>query len=314
MAWHGVTMAIREQWDGGEWQQHCCRLLKMKYGEDVQLIPDRVRGDGGMEAYRLDDGVVYQCYAPKDAFTTRDQTDAQKGKIARDLYKLVSKPEETIAILGNGYRVRRWVLLTPEYDDKDVVKYARKKSEKIRIESRPVWCHEDFQVIVSSDQEQFPIEMASLYGIQAGSIRLDVPEPSVDEVHASVDEGLASRLTDKLSVNPILAANHDILVGYRSETLLDYVHGKTMLKLLEDRYSSAYEAVTRRSNSIFRSLNRRLASSCEPADLEHLTRQLANGFDQDVPGLPPVVCVALARHYVATWWVSCPMRFIRSTA
>ena len=93
-------MTVREQWDGGEWQEHCCRTAGCKTGEDIQFIPDRVRGDGGLEAYRLDDGTVYQCYAPQNSFSVQAQTDAQKSKIARDIHKLVSKPEDTANLLG----------------------------------------------------------------------------------------------------------------------------------------------------------------------------------------------------------------------
>ena len=57
---------------------------------------------------------MYQCFAPQDAFTVQAQTDAQKRKIRDDIYKLVSKPEETVELLGEGYRITRWVLLTPE--------------------------------------------------------------------------------------------------------------------------------------------------------------------------------------------------------
>lgn len=117
--------------------------------------PDRVRGDGGQEAYRLDCGTVYQCYAPEDAFTPQAQTDAQKNKIQRDIHKLVDKPDETVELLGNGYLVTRWVLLTPEYDDKELIKYARAKSEKTRsITPPPPWCGADFQMVVAIDKEE----------------------------------------------------------------------------------------------------------------------------------------------------------------
>ena len=71
---------IRESWDGGEWQAYCRTLLAMKYGENVQFVPDRDRGDGGLEAYRLDDGVAYQCYAAQNAYDVAALTEAQKRK------------------------------------------------------------------------------------------------------------------------------------------------------------------------------------------------------------------------------------------
>ena len=73
-------MTAREQWGGDEWEEHCCLLLGAKYGENIQFVPARTGGDGGLEAYRLDCGTTYQCYAPQDALTVQAQTDAQKRK------------------------------------------------------------------------------------------------------------------------------------------------------------------------------------------------------------------------------------------
>ncbi|MER5619488.1 hypothetical protein ABT061_00435 [Streptosporangium sp. NPDC002544] len=303
-------MSVREQWDGGEWQSHCCQLLSMKHGEDIQFIPDRVRGDGGLEAYRLDDGIVYQCYAPKDAFTVQAQTDGQKSKINDDLNKLVAKIDETVALLGEGYLIRRWVLLTPEYDDKELVKYARKKSAKIRTQEPPVWCHSDFQIVISTDRELFGPQLASLHGIAASAIRLTIDEPTEEEINTAVSEDIIRRLTHKLRTNKQLAADDEYLSGYRSEVLLDYVYGMNQLEALQNRYSLAYDAVTRRARLVSRSLHRRREPSTgNTSHLEKLVEQLASGFSADIPSLTAIACEDFARHYTATWLIACPLRF-----
>jgi hypothetical protein len=216
-------MSEREQWDGGEWQERCRRLLGAKYGENVQFVPDRVAGDGGLEAYRLDCGTVYQCYAPKDAFSTEAQTNAQKRKIRDDIYKLVSKPDETVQLLGLGYRVSRWVLLTPEFDDKELVVYARAKSLRTRTtDPRPLWCADDFEIVVATDTDLFSVEMAQLFG-PTDVISLDLPGVSAEDAYASVDDGVAASLTEKLRVCPTLQANEVELTEFRSQILIDYV-------------------------------------------------------------------------------------------
>lgn len=304
-------MTAREQWDGGEWQEHCRRLLGARYGENVQFVPDRVGGDGGLEAYRLDCGTVYQCYAPEDAFTPQAQTDAQKNKIQRDIHKLVDKPDETVALLGNGYLVTRWVLLTPEYDDKELIKYARVKSEKTRsIEPRPAWCGADFQIVVASDKEQFPVELGMLTA-PADIIRLNVPEMTDEDVYASVEDGVAARLTQKLNACQSLRVDDTVLTSYRSTILVDYVYGTKQLAILEDKFSLAYAAVDQRARATLRRLPQRLAAgSGDPAGVETLTRGLAADFLMDVPALARVACDDLAHYYVAAWWLQCPLRFL----
>lgn len=303
-------MTAREQWDGGEWQEHCCRLLGAKYGEDIQFVPDRVSGDGGLEAYRLDCGTVYQCFAPQDALSVRAQTDAQKRKISTDIHKLVSKPAETVALLGAGYRVRRWVLLTPEYDDKELITFARGKSHKVRSAVPcPPWCDEEFEIVVASDKDYFSIEMAQLFG-PIDIISLNLLEITAQDAYASVEEGVAARLTEKLGVCPALRADEADLRGYRSEILVDYVYGKKQLAILEDRYSAAFSAVDRRARATQRRLTIRLAAgSGDVSDLEALGRELSAQFAIDVPALAPIACDDLAHYYLADWWIACPLRF-----
>jgi hypothetical protein len=304
-------VAVREQWDGGEWQVHCCTLLGIKHGEDIQFVPDRVEGDGGMEAYRLDDGVVYQCYAPEDSYTTATQTEAQKGKIREDVAKLTAKSAETMRLLGADYKVRRWVLLTPEYDDKELVKYARYKSKKIRdMSPRPPWCHDDFQILVCSDRELFAPQLATMNGMSAGSIRVDIPEPAPTEIelHAKPFE---QGLRDKLLEHPRLADDSQLLDDYCEDTLFEYVYGKKQLEVLQARYGLAYETIIRRARSTFRTVRKRMATegaNISP-DLPQLIEQLAASFLADVPALSPLACDELAKHYIALWLIECPLRF-----
>ncbi len=303
-------MTTREQWDGGEWQEHCRRLLGAKYGEDIQFVPDRVGGDGGLEAYRLDCGTVYQCYAPQDAFTVQAQTDAQKRKIGDDIYKLVSRPVETIALLGTGYLVSRWVLLTPEYDDKELIKYARAKSQKTRSDiPQPPWCHGEFEIVVASDKDLFSVEMAQLIG-PTDVISLNLPAITDEDAYAAVEDGVAAKLTEKLRASPALRAEEADLTGYRSEILVDYVYGKKQLAILEDRYSAAFSAVDRRARGTLRRLTHLLtAGTGDVAGLEALAQDLSARLANDVPALAPMACDDLAHFYMADWWNLCPLRF-----
>lgn len=303
-------MTGREEWGGGEWQDRCRRLLGARYGENIQFVPDRVAGDGGLEAYRLDCGAVYQCYAPQDAFTVEAQTNAQKRKIRDDIYKLVSKSDETVALLGQGYLVARWVLLTPDFDDKELVVYARAKSLRTRTAvPRPPWCADDFQIIVATDTDLFSVEMAQLFG-PTDVISLDVPDVSAEDAYASVDDGVAAKLTDKLRVCPTLQANEVELTDFRSQILIDYVYGKQQLAVLEDKYGAVFSAVDKRARATLRRLTQRLAAgSGDAADVNVLAGELSAHLHTDVPALARMTCDDLAQYYLADWWMVCPLRF-----
>ncbi|MEV6969268.1 hypothetical protein AB0M47_29575 [Hamadaea sp. NPDC051192] len=283
----------------------------MRYGPDIQFIPDRTNGDGGLEAFRLDDGVVYQCYAPDDAVTISAITEGQKKKIRTDIRKLRVEEAETMRLLGSSYLIRRWVLLTPEYDDKELVKYARYKSAKVRAEApRSQWCHESFEILVASDREMFAAELAAM-GVGARptiNLRVDEPTPEQIESAAAADE-IGLRLREKLMVHPDLAADEEWLTEYSQDTLWEYIYGQAQLEALRDRYSLAFDSVSKRAALVCRGLTRNLGSAASAPDLDALISTLANGFATDVPALSQIACISLARHYVAVWWIACPLRF-----
>jgi len=309
------VLVIREAWDGGEWQAHCRILLAMKYGENVQFVPDRDRGDGGLEAYRLDAGITYQCYAPHDAYGVASLTEAQKRKIRLDVKKLVDDPAKTASIIGQETAIERWVLLTPYFDSKELVIYAREKSKEVRDSNPcPSWCHPGFEIVVASDDE-FAAQKASLYGQTGAGLELSVPDPPSSEV-TSVAPGLASRLLPKLQVDPTLGSSQGDLAKYSDEIILDYIRGGRQLEILGHEYSNAAEIVTRRAKSTFQSLTRISMGSpgSGPEMVNSLTTRLAGDFHSAAPSLSTLLCEELARYFVAAWFVECPLRFLSRAA
>ena len=280
-------------------------------------MPARVHGDGGLEAFRLDDGIVYQCYAPQDAYTNKDVTAAQKRKITKDLGTLVNNPIQTEALLGAEYRIRRWVLLTPEFDDKDVLKHARKEEKKLlAMTPRPPWLAEadGFRILVTTDIQLFPAELATMHRSATSTIRIPIPQPTPEQVTKAMPADLVDRLTEKLCVNAFLAADPEELEAYRAEVLMDYVYGKRQLSALEERYGSVYELVQKRAKATFNSLNRAMAAGDGgPSGLLTIEHDLAEGLARDLPALPEITCGDLARHFMSDWLISCPVRFRASS-
>jgi len=303
-----LCRVIREQWDGTEWQEHCRRLLAQKYGTDIQFIPDRYRGDGGLEAYHFD-GTGYQCYAPMEAYSTSSLTDAQKAKIRTDIAKLTKNSGLTRALLGNIV-LGRWVLLTPAFDSRELVEYARAKSEKVRNDPEAFWCTDDFEIVITND-DIFAVERAALYGQLAGDIVLDLPDPEDDDLFAAARGGIAERLVEKLRQEPRFANDEVGLGRYKSSLLSDYVRGCRQLELLANDYSAVHAAIQRRLKSTLRGLSRELAGTpgAGPVAVETLMRRLADALHRDAPGLAPLLCEELARYAVSQWFVDCPLYF-----
>ncbi|GFG58699.1 hypothetical protein MMUR_28350 [Mycolicibacterium murale] len=305
-----IRPVIREAWDGNEWQAHCCSLLSLAYREEIQMIPDRIRGDHGLEAYRLDDGIVYQCYAPESSPSIAAQTELQKTKIRTDIGKLVKNENELMKLLGTNYQIRRWVLLTPEYDDKELLKYARTKSDRTRkTPPIPRWCHDTFEIVIKKDTELFPSQLSILYSTTP-QMPINVDSAAKADLPERVELAVWKRLEEKLSVHPSLAADPDYLEDTVQALLLDYVRGEDHLQQIEQRYPFAYTKIRQRADLTLSMLQRRLmVGSVDGATEEALTENLARALQQDQPQLEPIVCAVLARHYFSSWWINCPMRY-----
>jgi hypothetical protein len=94
-------------------------------------VPDRVKGDAGVEFFTTD-GVLYQCYAPEEVADVAKASSAMKSKGSRDLSKLRINSTVLEGILQH-IRCRRWILLCPFLDDKDVVAFVRRITVTVHL-------------------------------------------------------------------------------------------------------------------------------------------------------------------------------------
>ena len=282
----------------------------MRYNEDeIQFIEDRAEGDGGLEAYRFV-GVGYQCYAPQEAFSTASQLALQKRKIAADIRKLVEDEAKTLRLLGDVV-LTRWVLLTPEFDSKALVEYARKKSKKTReIVPRPAWCGEEFEIVISTDSH-FELEKTRLTGAVLEGLQLHLGGEPEAAVFGQVADGAAEKLTEKLTVESQLASDPELMESVRGELLGHWARGQAKLDDLASQYPTIAESVNRRFETTFRSLTIRTAamSSEGLVMLSTLANELTDELMQAVPVLGRNLSEELAWCQLAAWFIDCPLKF-----
>src|SRR5260370_20294099 len=133
----------RTDWHPDEWQEHCNALLRLHYGWEYQTVPDKDRGDLGMEGFSRD-GCAYQCYAAEPGLTTTQLYQRQRDKMTVDLGKLMVNDVAICDLLGD-IRIRRWVFLVPVFDSRELVRHAASKANELRTQSPDCLDH-DFAV------------------------------------------------------------------------------------------------------------------------------------------------------------------------
>ena len=139
---------LERDWDGADWETFALRLVQIRHGaENVQTVPDKVRGDAGIE-FLTTAGCCYQCYAPSQSTDTAKAASAMKGKATRDLAKL-KKNETVIRNLLGERKITRWILLCPFLDDKSVIAHLCAKTNEHSI-SALSFVSDDFHALVQS--------------------------------------------------------------------------------------------------------------------------------------------------------------------
>jgi hypothetical protein len=123
--------APTRHWGEKEWENYANGLLSVHYGL-MKCIYQRIPatgGDCGLEGLS-DTGDGYQCYADQGSKDNDDRVRKQKKKILTDLKKFEKNKTWWEGFLGPK-KIRRWILMVPYLEDKQVVTYARGKAREV---------------------------------------------------------------------------------------------------------------------------------------------------------------------------------------
>ena len=166
---------IQRRWEGKDWENFSLRLVQKRHGfENVQPVPDKVRGDAGLEFF-TSCGCCYQSYAPQEVSDTAKASSAMKNKGSRDLGKL-KKNEKIIEDLLGGLMIRRWIMICPFLDDKSVISHIGKKATEVHS-SGLSFLSEEFRGFVQCPVD-FQSEIILLRKENAGAVLV---EPKIDD-------------------------------------------------------------------------------------------------------------------------------------
>jgi hypothetical protein len=204
------------QWGEKEWQSYANGLLSTHYNlfrGSYQRIPD-LGGDHGLEGIS-DCGDAYQCYADQGSKDNDERTRKQKKKIREDLAKLETYKDFWVATLGTR-KILRWTLMVPDFDDKEVLKYARKKGRELLAKNLP-YIDPSFQVFVKN-ADDFP--SAKLIAREPRLPKGSGPPVTPDEIEAfkKSNPGFVQRIDEKL--RKVLGKQDDAARGKYLEKLL----------------------------------------------------------------------------------------------
>jgi len=292
-----------------EWQERIILLLKRRYGAtEFQKIPDRDRGDYGLEGFARN-GSVYQCYAAKEPLSTNELYAKQRNKITKDLSKFKDNKDDLIKIFGPT-KISRWILVVPRWESKDLLKHAEKKAEEIRNANLP-YVADSFFIHIATE-EDFAVERQSLLSVGLAKIQVDPDklETTTIEDWSGENDGLVKTLDCKIErLNPSLDQSGKLQL--RDKFIGHYIEGQNVLEKLHSEYSDLYVAVKRlkTKREKFLETYSRIPTGT-PADTFHKALSVFNSeLTDEVKGLSSSTIEILGYEAASDWLLRCPLDF-----
>ena len=302
-----------DNWLGPTWERYCRRLLSLRYGVSYQPVPDRDRGDFGIDGF-TSEGEVFQCFAAQDPQNNEDLYRKQRDKITSDLGKLVKNIGKVRGLTAPS-DIKCWVLLVPRFDSKRVLEHAANKANEL-LAKQLAGVDAGFFVRVLTD-EDFEPEKGQLAGISS----VLLPDPPPDPTDASVQAWKQSE--------PDAEATLKRKIAHLPDSLPDDQQQQLCVELIRRHLSSeaAGDQLRRLQPEIWERINTEKKQRERLLHAENLSAKpserpsLAGEVDKVRSRLGSVLSSidigleeSLAWGFVADWLIRCPLDYALSSS
>jgi len=303
-----LMTTVIEAWDGDEWEVHVGRLLQDRHGSiNLQKVPAKHSGDGGLDYYCTSEAVVYQCYAVQEPIDVPARAAKQKTKITTDIGKLC-KAGGVAANLFKLKPISRWILAVPKHDSREVNGHAATKAEQVRNMGL-AHIAPDFDILIH-DRDDFDEESWKRRAGLRARLRLAIA-PATDQDVADIETSsvdLVDNLRRKLAKRTRAASDleDDVDVALRS-----FIEYQNALDFLRANAPEAHEEIVALTSQRLKRLKLVGAKASENAAniLELELDSLTASFKERVANLDPDAAQELAFGVVSEWLMRCPLDF-----
>lgn len=294
--------AETEYWDGNDWEDHVLRLLQDMHGpENIQPVPAKHKGDCGIDYFCVSKSIVYQCYACEEPVSVAMRAEKQRDKITIDIGKFCDPAKGAASVLS-PHRIKRWILVVPNHDSRDVVAHSTKKAEEVRKKNLS-HVADDFEILVHDRQVFDPQSWTRRSALRA---RIHATFNAVTQQDvtdfARTDSHLEGNLRRKLSVR--ISDSADI-----EEAVIDALRASmesgNAVEALRASAPEAYVHIERLKTERLRRLKLSGGTGNRlDAEIDDLKAKLIEA----VPNLDPHLAETVCLGSVSEWLMRCPLR------
>lgn len=294
---------MRRDWDGDEWEVFARKLVQLRHGPtNVQTVPDEVQGDCGLEYFTVD-GCLYQSYAPEEVADKAKAASAMKSKASRDLAKLIKYKDKISDILGT-IKAKRWIMVCPFLDNKDVIKFIQTKVSDLKLHDLD-FVDPSFHALVQS-QADFPSEFETLKKESLG-VPISIKTPSSEQVDKQAND-LDDRLQDKLK-KAFPEESPEKRAERKVSHVTAFLRRENALANLKDNFPDLWEIAQETIDIEEERLGMIGATGAPRTQLSESLDRINGELKTDLPSLGNSSIRAISQGTLSDWLIRCPLDF-----
>lgn len=296
-------------WDGNEWENYIQMLLKLYYGPgEYTEVPDKHRGDYGLEGFSRRDGFAFQCYAAEEPISVDELYKKQRDKITKDIKKFIDNKTILEGFL-NGAKIVCWILVVPRNDSAKLLTHAQNKAVEVRKANLP-YVDDGFNINVVDDS-YFAVQKQLLASANLSSINIvsgNITHPEIRKWKESKKHvTLVNNLETKAGKLNLADSEQDFII----EMVRLYIEGSNTLELIRKDYPQIYEDIQKCKTSKENFLKIRGLMSQESGQnlLAEEIRDYKKRLGSEVNGLSNSSIEVLTYEAISDWIMRCPLDF-----
>ncbi len=299
--------------DGDSWEDFCQQCLKLKHEADGYQEMPAWQGDLGIEGYTRT-GVLFQCYCPDEDYNPDLLYEKQRDKITADLKKLKTYETQLASFLGE-IKVVKWIFITPDYKNKDLVSHCKEKAIEYQA-SGIGFLDTSFDVLVH-DIEFFSGQIPTVLNFRQQKINIDpLEEPTSEEIADWRTKNIPivdTALTKHAQQVPTGVTRRDSRINQLTQrTISDFLNGYIVLRTWKGTFQDQYEKFTR----VVTLFEERVKAKCATHDgtnnsafYEEIEDELRSKLKESFDFLDDVMIERLTNQVMADWILRCPISF-----
>lgn len=300
------------EFDGNKWEAVCQVCFKHKYEEDSYQEIKASPGDHGIEGFTRK-GDAFQCYCPEKDYTQDELHEKIRDKITEDLKKLETFQKELKSKL-NGTKIKRWILVVPNYEKNKIIDHCAKKSQEFRKLGLDILDNQFDVLIYDMDfyTEYLPTALNSI----GKKLYIEHDAKTSEDIENFKSSGSPQALN---IINKSIAIIENSVSGISSSKsdklaqiyIRQYLSGYSVVRIFEKRFGESYERYLRNVNEMAEQLDHKqiFHASTNQDFVEKIASDVSQRINEEFEELEPATKNQLSRYVVASWLADCPLRF-----